>query len=671
MDEFRYDFVWRRIRQDEYARKLEGKFRPRFVRLSHLINWGALSWLYTHATASKQEHHLGVEHNAMRFLANPSRTRHRPSLRAAAHILHWGHPPLSYQTAEALLRAAHVNPEVNAVLKFIVDEVVAFGSLHCGQPEHEGRCAAAILAGERPFELYRWLSAWILKEEWGRLWEAIVEAEVAAGGKEPNEATVRDAVVRTLVCHDDRGFKILSLCNRADYIPRDLLQSGTAWLSLDLDALWESDPLSPAAADEWGLLDSAREYLERRFYATPSALLLHTLTARVIANSFVSANFDVDALRHLLIDHRGDSYYDKTLTSHYREPYLHLKFTASTQLESDWWHVGTFTKVSVPEGSRFDAEDFLVERTGRNRLSFPFSEGHSVFVEIEETESSRPEFAGEGRQYAAVYCHHRSSADPSRARPLLNVLANCENWIQRNKADEIGNAIMSWILNEPVSQTTKSVEALANDIIGENEQRFIKATAELRERSSFVELHQHTDAAFRAELIVDTEFGIPFAGANFFLRLPWRGKRLAAGKSLLGFIRSEAIRRGSEGNGGDRGVALELAVAADQLLAGEEVSHRFLVLNATQWRPDRQSAREWDVIRLDLLLDGRWSLTASECAVNRTTKKDEDAEKRLEILQKALKGPYSDFAGYKTYLATLDKNGDLHYEDAGRSFTPS
>lgn len=124
-------------------------------------------------------------------------------------------------------------------------------------------------------------------------------------------------MIHSLVCHDDPGFKILSYCNEADYVPRDLLQCGTAWLSLDLDVLWETDPIGPDSADEWALLDSARGYLERRFYSTHTALLLHSLTARNIANSFVSTDFDADTLRGLLKAPEGDAYYEKALTTHY------------------------------------------------------------------------------------------------------------------------------------------------------------------------------------------------------------------------------------------------------------------------------------------------------------------------------------------------------------------
>jgi len=57
--------------------------------------------------------------------------------------------------------------------------------------------------------------------------------------------------------------------------------------------------------------------------------------------------------------------------------------------------------------------------------------------------------------------------------------------------------------------------------------------------------------SFRTELITDSAFGLQMFGANFFLTLPWRGMRFAAGKSFLEFVRDEALRRASNGAGGE------------------------------------------------------------------------------------------------------------------------
>lgn len=671
MDDFRYDLVWRRIHRDAYAKKLEGRFQKRFERLAHLVNWGALSWLHRHAIATKQSHHLGTEHNASRFLsAQVDRTRHRPALRTAAHILHWGHPPLSYQSAEALLRAAHVEPTVKRVLEQVVSEVITFGSLNCLEDDHEGRCAEAILNGERPFELYRWLSAWIASEEWPRLWSAIQEAESTYGGTLPDEDETKRTIVRTLVCHDDPGYKVLTACNQADYVPRDLLQCGTAWLSLDPDVLWESDPIGRDAADEWALIESSRTYLQQRFYTTPTAKLLHTLAARIVANDLVRRPFDIDTLRELLETDEGDVYYDSELRPYHRERFLLLKSTAYNQLESDWWELGTFKEVSVPTGSRLDAEDFLTERSGRNRLSYPISEGHSVYAEL-PSQQEVAGLAGDDRQYATVQCHHRRISKEPKARPLLNVLANIDDWIQPGRAHEVGNALISWLLKERIRQQTSALARVGSDIIADNSSVFAGAVSDLRKRSSFIELNSHDEAAFQAELVADTEFGHFVSGAGeFFLRLPARAARLAAGRTILEFFRKDALRRAGEGRDGGRGAALELAVAADQLLASDESSHRFLVLNATQWDDRRMPVREWDVIRIDLLPGGQWGVVAIECAVTRDEKKDEDARLLFDVLQQALRGrgAYGDFSRYETLLATVD-GGELVYDDAGRSYT--
>ena len=397
----RFDPVWRRIRRDSYTKKLEGRFLDRFTRLEHLVNWGSLSWLNPHATATKQAHHLGTEHNASRFLAaGEHRTQHRPSLRTAAHVLHWGHLPLSYQGAEAILRASHVEEKTRQTLEEVVNQVVSFGQLQCTEDDHPGRCVEMMLGGERPFELYRWFSAWIVAEEWSRLWSAICEAEQALGDDAPDETKIKGSLVKSLVCHDHRGNAVLTACNRADYVPRDLLQCGTAWLTLDPDVLWEQDPIGPAAADEWALIDSARSYLEQRFYATPESLLMHTLVARLIGNDFARTPITLDNLRELLTQEEGDAYFERHLRPKYRQTLRGLKENGHRDFEREWIEVGTFRQVSLPEGSRFAAEDFLTGHTGKRRVIYPFVEDYSVFVSVVTqncrsviTETCRPQGA--------------------------------------------------------------------------------------------------------------------------------------------------------------------------------------------------------------------------------------------------------------------------------------
>src|SRR5581483_5043786 len=136
-------------------------------RLDGLNNWGALGWLYDHATATKQAHHFGVEWNAVKFIdGDETRLKHQVSLRIAAHVAHWGHLPLSYAGEEALVRAAHVDPEVKSLIRTVMDEVISFGKLTCDEDGHD--CAATVREGDRPFDLYRWFSAWLVKQNWSR-----------------------------------------------------------------------------------------------------------------------------------------------------------------------------------------------------------------------------------------------------------------------------------------------------------------------------------------------------------------------------------------------------------------------------------------------------------------------------------------------------------------------
>lgn len=280
----RFDPVWRRIKADTTTTKLEGAFPDRLERLDGLNNWGALSWLYPHANATKLAHHFGVEWNAVKFLSgDEAREKHQLSLRLAAHTAHWGHLPLSYAAEEALVRAAHVQGSIHTMLNALIDEVIGFGALKCDEDGHD--CADAVRSGEDPFHLYRWLSAWLVKVHWRRLWNAAR----AGVDQKPSEADARRAVVETLVCKHSRGYRVLARCNEADYVPRDLQQAGTAWLTFDIEALWDGNPLGSDAASEWSLIDSAMSYLNERFFHSPAALLTHSLVSRALAGGILVA----------------------------------------------------------------------------------------------------------------------------------------------------------------------------------------------------------------------------------------------------------------------------------------------------------------------------------------------------------------------------------------------
>ena len=89
-------------------------------------------------------------------------------------MLHWGHLPLSYAAEEAVLRAAHVNQDAARLLDAILKQVSDAGELECTAKGHD--CITSVREGDRYYDLYRWLSAWLVASDWKRLWKAIKDA---------------------------------------------------------------------------------------------------------------------------------------------------------------------------------------------------------------------------------------------------------------------------------------------------------------------------------------------------------------------------------------------------------------------------------------------------------------------------------------------------------------
>jgi hypothetical protein len=658
----RFDPVWRRIKPDTFTTKLEGQFRERLDRLDGLNNWGSLAWLYDHATASKQAHHFGLEWNAMRFLdGDATRAKYRPSFRTAAHVAHWGHLPVSYAGEEALLRAGHVEANVQSVVEGIIDEVIAFGALRCDKDGHD--CATAIRSADRPFLLYRWLSAWLVKRDWNRVWKAIKSACETV----PDEAETKAALIQTLVCGDSRGFKILGRCNQADYVPRDLLQAGTAWLTFDIEALWEGNPLGSDAAREWSLVDSAQSYLDDRFFHSPEALLVHSLVARAIAGGLLAEGVTKGAIVDLTA--ARDEHFITKLKPYHRDRLAQVR-SRVPRISERWAHVGSWSDVSLDEGSRLAMEDQLSGATGRSRVSYPFTTGVSVIVEPGSTSfPAGLDYAGQGRRFATVHVHHESPAGVEvAARPMLNVVAKIGGRLI--PGHDLGNNIVGWLLGTGVEQRATPVERMCGEIAASKADEFRSAIAELLALKSAEDVLKHRVINGLLSALADP--GFPMEGrsglAALLLRLPWVCLRYSPGRAILELFKDEALNRAAAGDGATRGYALEVAVAADQLLEESGPRHRFLFMGATRIGKDGQPAQEWDTLRLDLDGSQSWSLTAIESAVSRSTSKDDESRARLEFLRGHVAGRFSDLATYRTLFATI-KSGRLRYEDAGRSWT--
>jgi len=663
--QIRYDSIWRRIKGDDYAAKLEGQFRDSYDRLAELNNWGSLAWLYPHATATKLAHHHGVEHNALHFLdADKERERHRPSFRIASHALHWGHLPLSYAGAEAVIRAIHVDPKVRKVIEGIFEEVIDFGHLSCRDLEdHEADCAEAVLNGSEPFELYKWLSAWLLRKRWNKVWAA-VKPLVPANAQD--EEKIKRAAVRTLVCAEDTGYELLDLCRLADYVPRDLQQAGTAWLTVDIEALWETSPIRPDRAQEWNLLTAAREYLEDRFFLSPDAQLVHSLASRVIAQGLLNKGITRENLLSLLTTGAGDAHYSTFLTEYHRRRLEEqvVRPTKLKTLQRSWAHIGSFARVPVPVMSRLSTEDFFSNRTGTGRLSYPMTSNFSVLVQPEPGAFLEPGQAE--TQRVSISLHYREDEDSGAARPALDIALDIRHR-QPVAPLEVAPMLAAWLSKERIELRHRPVRLAAGRALSAEEETVRNGLESILELSAFAPANDPG----RRRVAIARLLGRPklpqFGAGGRVLELPLSVVRSKAGMSLLEGLRTQAIFQAEDGGDENRGASLEVAAAADQLLSADECTDRLLIIGATALASEGQPIVEWDVWRLDLIKGGDWRLVAVECSITESAKKEEEDRAKLERLWQALHKRFSDLREYRTLFVSA-KDGKLRYEDASRGF---
>jgi hypothetical protein len=458
---------------------------------------------------------------------------------------------------------------------------------------------------------------------------------------------------------------VLERCNQADYVPRDLLQAGTAWLTFDIGALWDGNPLGADAAKEWSLIDAAVSYLNDRFFHSPEALLAHSLVARVVAGGLLAESLDKKALGDLFL--ARDEHWLTRLKRYHRNRLAELH-KQIPRIAARWALVGQFTDVSLPAGSRLEMEDKLSGTSGKARLSYPFTSGVSIYVEKESRLMPR-ELLRPGQELATVTVHQREDPRPFAARPMLDVVGRLSERIP--PYDQLGDNLASWLLRDRVEQRWPSGERMCGEIARENEEGF---KAAIRGISALSSLQQLLETQF-----IGTPLGA-LASPGFpleqqpqivapLLQFPWRILRVATARKALDVIRAGALGRTSVGSRSARGYALELAVVADQLIASGNPKHRFVIVGATLLGKDGQPVTEWDVLRIDLDESHAWSLTAVECAVSRNAAKDGEAREKLEHLQHQVADRFTDLTSYRTLLATV-KEGQLKYADAGRSWSP-
>lgn len=666
MPETRYDPVWKRLTPDAVARRLEGAFPTELERLSRINNWGALHWLHVHATAEKRAHHWGVEHAAREFIdGDPARKPHAAALQLAAHALHWGHVPLAYQGLEALIRAADVSPDLRAELDRRIDRVVARGDLKCAAPDHHAECASRVRRGDRPFELYRWLSAFELLERWPKAFRAVNV------NKDLDEDQVRHGAVRALVCLEDRGRAILDHCRVLDYTLRDLLQSGTATLAVDSRTLWETDPTLPNSAPEWDLIYAARHHLDRRFFETPTARLVHGLASRAFGHAVhADSRSPGDMLQRLLTT--GDSFAESTdIRDYHRSRIREVKSTATAGIEQTWTHVGTFDDVSLPAASRLDLEHRFTERSGVGRLSYPFTAGWHVLVD----NPRRDFWAGGDRLYATVTLHWRHLRQGSaEALPVLRSLNTIRDAIGPLRAQEVGNAFLEWVLGKRSDTANRETMRAAGVLSRRPSVQLRPALQQLRALKSAPALNGHltvvqlTDAVIRSADL-DEEFPDDIVGA-LVLAMPWDAARRKPAMDFYRKLSTEAAAAAgqSKNSAVPRGAALEVAVIADQLLSEPLPKHRMVFSGLRGLVPNGQPEVEFDVVRIDIA-DNHWKVVIVEASVDGSKAKADESRTRIDVLSGALQNRFDDLRECETLLASPDRSTrTVRYEEARRGW---
>lgn len=575
------------------------------------------------------------------------------------------------------MRAARQIPALADHLSELVDQVVTFGHLQCAHTDHRGRCATR--AFDEPFMLYRWIAAAKVARHWRKIWNAVTTIGDGVAWPIPVEEDAKSAVVRALVCAEDRGNDLLAHCNVLDSVLRDLLQSGTAFLTVDSDVLWDTDPMGRQRADEWDMVFAAHAHLSGRFYTSPAARLIHGLVARAVAGGIVAKTAPVDFVKTMSADVVSDSEFVTSFAPYHRERLKAIHRAAQRGLNDTWLHVGTFPNVSLPQGNRFAMEDHLTGRTGSGRLSYPFTAGFSVLVE--PGVEGRPAFmAGPGRTYGTVYVHQQRKGMPGHqlvGREVFSVLENLAAWMGPMDASRVvGPAVLGWLLNGPPTESAgtacfRATGALCLDGASDEMRRRLRG---LREKASFSSINDHVWIARFLDLLASEDTNLSalpteLVGA-LLLNLPLRVATSADGRVLLGAVRDRA-RAALGGSGGpvDKGYALETAVAIDALLKEPRPSRRMVVVGARQMSDAGIAEHEWDVIALDLLANGDWTVTAIECAIKRSAGKDNDAKERLDLLSKAVHERFSDLAEVKTLLASPSTIGGINYENARRGWT--
>ena len=365
----------------------------------------------------------------------------------------------------------------------------------------------------------------------------------------------------------------------------------------------------------------------------------------------------------LLTTATGDNYYAKWFTEYHRRRLQGVeKRVKGETLGRFWSHIGTFQRVRIPKMTRLEAEDFFSGRAGGGRLSYPMTSNYSVSIEPGlggSFESAPAEF-----QNVAISLHHRHDGEPGDARPALDIAIESRRRQGRLPRRDVLAGITGWLAKERVEIRDRPVHLAAGQALLDDEDFVRQKLAQIGDLMMF---SSERDPGGYGRLIRSAmrRFQTPAFLGRTILELPYNAGRSKHGKELLVRLRERALQDATPGST-NRGVALEAAVAADQLLSLDPSTHRLLIIGTTALSKEGQPIGEWDILRLDLIKGGDWRLVAVECSVTNSHKKEEEDRAKLERLRVSLYKRFSDLVEYRTRHASIDGDGNLSYYDASR-----
>jgi hypothetical protein len=284
-----------------------------------------------------------------------------------------------------------------------------------------------------------------------------------------------------------------------------------------------------------------------------------------------------------------------------------------------------------------------------------------------ESEGRFPEPAPLDRNPVSVSLYHRRDEGPGAARPALDIAFEARHRQAFVDRKQVSSGLMGWLAGERVSVRNRPVFRAAGRALLEDPEATRRHLAKLGELSA---LSEEKDPGgygrfvrTMARRLQMPEFGV----GRSLLELPHAACRSKYGKKLLTQMREAASASAGTGGGATRGLALEAAVAADQLLAEDSCTQRLLIVGATALSSEGQPIGEWDIIRIDLVKGGDWRIVAIECSVSDGKSKEEEDREKLERLRVALHKRFSDLVEYRTRLA-FPLDGGIAYDDASRGF---